>query len=92
MPLTAQLRRALAARGNRLPDKLTLGAEPPTLATLDHVRRAFVRDDLIKVRINTDDRGAFGRTVDALAAGVPCEVVQRVGRVALLYRERPAAD
>lgn len=91
MALDSKQRRSLAARGNRLPPKLTIGGEEPPPATVEHVRRAFARDDLIKVRIITDDRDAFGLIVAWLAERVPCEVVQRVGRVALLYRPRPDA-
>ena len=46
--------------------------------------------DLLKVRISTDDREECDRVAEELAARLPCQLVQRVGRVALLFR--PAAE
>jgi RNA-binding protein len=90
MALTSRERRALAARGNRLKADITIRAGELSDATVAHVRNALTKRELIKVRISTDDREECAQTADQLAERIPCDLVQRVGRVALLYRSGDA--
>ncbi len=92
MELTSGQRRALKARGNRIKASVTISAEDLSEAAVEHVRRAFARRDLIKVRLVTDDRELCDRAAAELARRVPCHLVQRIGRVALLYRPVENAD
>ncbi len=89
MPLSARERRALAASGNRLKANVIVRADELSEATVAHVRNAFGEKELLKVRISTDDREACARAAMELAERIPCDLVQRVGRVALLYRAAP---
>ena len=91
MLLSSGERRALAARGNRLKANVIVRADELSETTVAHVRTAFGKRDLIKVRISSDDREECARAAEELAERIPCELVQRVGRVALLYR-RGAED
>jgi len=84
--LTSAEKRALKARGNRLAVRVILSERELTDAAVEHVRTAFGRDDLLKVRVNTKDREICASILSQLAQRVPCEIVQRVGRAALLYR------
>ena len=84
--LTSAEKRELKARGNRLDARVTLSERDLSDTAIDHVRRAFGHGDLLKVRVNTRDREICAVVVTKLAERVPCEIVQRVGRVALLYR------
>jgi RNA-binding protein len=94
MALTSRERRALAAKGNRLKADITIRGGELSDATIAHVRNALSKRELIKVRISTDDREECARAADQLAERVPCDLVQRVGRVALLFRagETSAGD
>jgi len=96
MAISSGQRRQLAAKGNRLKANVIISAGDLSDAAVEHVRNAFGDKELIKVRINTDDRQECARTADALAVRIPCELVQRVGRVALLYHkpedDDPAGD
>jgi RNA-binding protein len=92
MPLSSRERRALAARGNRLKASVIIRADELSDATVAHVRNAFGEKELLKIRINTDDREECSRVAVELAARVPCELVQRIGRVALLYRSEAQAN
>ena len=92
MPLSSKERRALAARGNRLKASVIIRADELSEATVAHVRNAFGERELLKVRISTDDREACSRAALELAKRIPCELVQRVGRVALLYRSKAQAN
>ena len=87
MPLSSRKRRELAARGHHLKASVTL----PTEVVADHVRQvrnAFAGGDLVKIRIRGEDRAACDRAAAEVAAGVPCQIVQRVGRVVLLYQPK----
>ena len=86
---TPQLRRGLLARGNRLKAHLSLGRQGLTDALVAHVRGELDRADLLKIRIDIDDRDEAARAAEELAARIPCHLVQRIGRVALLYRPLP---
>ncbi|MFQ5807448.1 MAG: YhbY family RNA-binding protein [Phycisphaerae bacterium] len=90
MSLSSRERRALAAKGNRLKANVIIRAGRLSEATVAHVRNAFGEKELLKVRISTDDRAECARAATELAERIPCELVQRVGRIALLYR--PAAE
>lgn len=92
MGLSSRERRALAARGNRLKAHVTIRADELSDATVAHVRQAFGDQELIKVRISSDDRHQCLAAAQELARRIPCELVQRVGRVALLHRPVPEID
>ena len=51
-------------------------------STLDH-------HELIKVRVRVGDREARDQIIETLCKGSAAELVQRIGNVALLYRENP---
>jgi RNA-binding protein YhbY len=87
VPLSSKERRELAARGHHLKASVTL----PTEVLADHVRQvrnAFAGGDLVKIRIRGEDRAACERAVADVADRVPCQIVQRVGRVVLLYQPK----
>lgn len=86
MALDPTQRSALLASANRLKAAVTIGATEPNGAAIAHVRQAFRKHELLKVRISTDDRDVCRQVAAALAERVPCELVQVVGRVAILYR------
>jgi len=92
MGLGSGERRALAAKGHRLKAHVIIRADELSDATVAHVRRAFGDRELIKVRISTDDRQQCLLAAQELAERIPCELVQRVGRVALLYRPAERKD
>ena len=92
MHLSSGRRRELAAKGNRLKASIIVRADDLSDSAVEHVRQAFGEDELIKVRFSANDRNECIRAADDLAERVPCELVQRVGRVALLYRSQEKAD
>ena len=88
MPLDSKQRRALTAQGNRLRPGAVIGADELSEATVAHVRQCFARGPLIKIRIQTEDRRRCDAVIAELAERVPCELVRRLGRVALFYRSQ----
>jgi len=86
MPLSAKERQALLAESHPLKAVATLSADALTDAAVEHVRAAFVGRELLKVRIQADSGDECDAAAADLARRVPCELVKRVGRVAVLYR------
>jgi RNA-binding protein len=84
--LSSKQRREMLAAANRLKPALTISGDEPGDRTVQHVRQAFSRRELIKIRIASDDRADRAEIVSELAESVPCEIVDLIGRVAVLYR------
>ncbi len=93
MALDGKQRRTLAGQGNRLKATITIQGQSLSDSVVEHLRAALFKHELRKVRLGSDDRDECDLIAAEIAARVPCELVQRVGRVALLYREQvPAAE
>lgn len=86
-PAAASLRE-LRARGQKLKARLALGHKGLSDPFVQEVRAELARSELIKVRIEEEDRGEADRLAEELARRVPCHLVQRIGRVALLFLAR----
>lgn len=84
-------KRELRSRANRLKARLIVGRKRLTESVLTEVRQELDRNELIKVRMDEDDAAEAERLAQELAERIPCHLVQRIGRVALLYRRLPPA-
>jgi RNA-binding protein len=80
------MRRELRSRAQRLKARLTVGRKGLTGPFLEEVRGELGRHELVKVRLDVDEADQADELAGALAEAVPCHLIQRIGRVALLYR------
>ncbi len=78
--------------GQRLPVIVTVGQAGVTAAVGAALEVALDDHELVKVRVATRDREHCRRVVDELARDHAAAVVSRIGRTALLYREREERD
>lgn len=92
MAISTKQKYELTRAGHKLSADIVIAADKLTDASIGHLRQAFTKRELIKVRIDTPDRGNFKQAAEQLAGKVPCEVVKLIGRVALLYRPHTAAE
>lgn len=90
--LAGSSRRELISQANRLKSLLTVGGDDPDEDVIAHVRAAFERHPLLKIRVATSDRSACEKVAAELARKVPCEFLQRIGRVVLLYRQPAGSE
>lgn len=79
-------RRRLAGLGHRLKAKVMVGRGGVTDAVVEEIRRALTHTDLLKVRIDASTPAETDALAGDVASRVPCHLIQRVGRVALLYK------
>ncbi len=86
MSLNSARRRQLLARSHELKAHIHVGRDGVTTGAVDLVRQALATSDLVKVRLSADDREGLDRLINELVEQVPCQLVKRVGFVAILFR------
>lgn len=87
--LTARHRAALKARAHALEPVVRIGHAGLTDAAVDAIDRALLAHELIKVKLGEGDRDARSDVTAAIGARTGAAMVQRVGRVLVLWRPRP---
>jgi RNA-binding protein len=87
--LTPRERAGLKARAHALEPLAHVGQGGLTDAVIAEVNRALIAHELIKVRVGAADRGDRDQMCDALSAATDAALVQRVGKVLVLWRPRP---
>jgi RNA-binding protein len=87
VPLTGKQRRALRAKGHHLEPVVIVGQSGVTEGVLGAVTQALNDHELIKVKIH---EGPETRQEAAakMAEGTAAELVQLLGRTALLFKKR----
>jgi RNA-binding protein len=69
-----------------------LGAAGLTEAVLAEIELALSHHELIKVRVTGGDRDARDAQVRTIVEETDSALVQRIGNIAVLYREKPEAS
>jgi RNA-binding protein len=87
--LNARERAALKARAHPLEPVVHVGQAGLTDAVATSVDRALTAHELIKVKIADPDRDARAALAEGLCARTGAALVQRVGKVIVLWRPRP---
>lgn len=86
-PLTNAQIRFLRGQAHGLKAILQLGAKGLTDAVAAEVELALEHHELIKVKVAAEDRDARDAIIAELAERVAATLVQRIGNVAVLYRQ-----
>ncbi|HET9751029.1 MAG TPA: YhbY family RNA-binding protein [Casimicrobiaceae bacterium] len=89
-PLEPARRRALRAKAHHLDPVVTIGHHGLTPAVLHEIDVALTAHELVKVRVSGDDRDARDDLLSRICAKLDCAPVQRIGKLLVLWRERPA--
>lgn len=86
MPLNSRQRQFLKAQAHSLNPVVLLGSDGITDGVLKELDSSLEHHELLKVRLNAGDNRR--EQAGALAAAVNAELVQVIGRVAVLFRQR----
>lgn len=86
MSLSGSQRRQLLARSHDLKARIHVGQAGRSEGAVQLLREALAAADLVKVRLEVDSREEADTIAADLARLVPCELVKRVGFVAILFR------
>ena len=90
--LTPTERQALKGSAHRLTPVVMIGAEGLTASVLAEVDRALKAHELIKIRVTTGDGDARERFLGEICAATGASPVQHIGKVLVVYRERPPEE
>jgi RNA-binding protein len=90
--LTPAQRHALKGRAHRLDPVVMIGADGLTAAVLAEVDRALKAHELIKIRVTGDYGDARERFLGEICAAVGASPVQHIGKILVVYRERPPEE
>ena len=88
--LTSKQRRFLRSQAHDLQPVVQVGDAGVSEAVTTAAEEALAHHELIKVRFQQGDKAERRAMVEALCAGTGAELVQEIGRIAVLYR--PAAE
>lgn len=87
--LTPAERRALRARAHHLDPVIMIGEAGLTPAVLHEIDNALRGQELIKIRVLGEDRGARAVLVDEICSALGASPVQRIGKILVVFRPRP---
>ena len=90
--LTPAIRKSLKARAHALEPVVMIGAGGLTDAVVREVDRALTAHELIKVRAGGEDRATRRLLHGQLCERTGASPVQHIGKVLVLWRERPAGE
>ncbi len=85
--LSIQERKRLRQIGHALNPVVMLGDKGLTESVVEELNRALNDHELIKVKVTGEDREARATTITEIANITGAEVVQTIGKIALLYKK-----
>jgi len=88
MSLPEKTRRELRARGHTLKPVVSIGNAGLSAAVLRELELSLEHHELMKVRIGGAEREQRRQMIAELCEHLGAELVQAVGHIALIYRER----
>jgi RNA-binding protein len=89
LTLTSRQRAHLKARAHALEPIVQIGHAGVQDSVVSAVETALTAHELIKVKINDAEREERVEIADALAERTGAAIVQRVGKIVVLWRPRP---
>ncbi len=87
MPLSTLLKKQYRTIGHNLNPIVTIAGNGLSESVLTEVERALDDHELIKVKLAITDRLARQETIQTLCHSSGAELVQEIGKVALIYRQ-----
>jgi RNA-binding protein len=88
MSLTSKQRQFLRGLAHPLAPVVRVGRGRIKESVVEETKKSLLAHELIKVRIETDDSAERRTIAESLASAADAEIAGRVGKIAILYRER----
>jgi putative YhbY family RNA-binding protein len=90
--LTTVQRRALRAAAHHLHPLVTIAAKGLAESVLKEIDRSLAAHELIKVKLQGVEREESAAMLDHICAELHCAPVQHIGKVLVLWREKPTEE
>jgi RNA-binding protein len=88
-PLPPKKRSELRAEAHKLSPVVIIGDKGLTDEVLAEIDRSLKAHELVKVRAATDEREARDAWLEAICERLQAQAVQQIGKVFVVYREKP---
>jgi RNA-binding protein len=88
MSLSESLKRELRGRGHTLKPVVSIGNAGLSKPVLREIDLSLEHHELMKIRISAADRETRRDLIEQVCATLGAELVQAIGHVALIYREK----
>jgi len=92
MPLTPEQKKQYKSIGHHLKPVLTVADNGLTEGVLAELERALGDHELIKIKLNILDRESRLETINGLCQAGKADLVQVIGKMALIYRKNPKVN
>lgn len=92
MPLTSQHKKHYRSIGHKLKPVVTVAGKGLSEGVLAELERALEDHELIKVKVSVEDRLDRKALSEALCLQTGSELIQNIGKVALIYRRAKEPD
>ena len=89
MLLTEKMKRELRGRGHTLKPVVSMGNAGLSKAVLREIELSLEHHELMKIKIGGADREQRQAIITGICDGCGAELVQAIGHIALIYREKP---
>jgi RNA-binding protein len=86
MSLANRTKRAFIAKAHDLHPIIIIGNQGLSKAIFEETDRALYDHELIKVRVNAEDKTERLKMVEELCQQLQCECLKVIGHIAILYR------
>ncbi|MEI7967503.1 MAG: YhbY family RNA-binding protein [Betaproteobacteria bacterium] len=91
MPLTPAQRKTLKSRAHALQPVVLIGGNGLSPAVLNEIDLSLRAHELIKIHVAGEDREVRALLMDEICASLGADPVQSIGRMLVLFREKPPA-
>jgi RNA-binding protein len=89
MPLNSKQKQRLKALAHPLKPIILIGGNGLTPAVQNEIDLALNHHELIKIRIQSEDRDARKAIFEEICATQKADLVQTLGRIGVFYRKNP---
>ena len=79
--------KALKQKAHHLKPVIIVGQKSLSDLVMNEINVALDHHELIKIRVNADDRGQRNQMIQEICRKTGSELIQRVGHIAAVYRE-----
>ncbi len=86
MSLTQENRKQYKSIGHGLKPVVTIAGNGLSDTVLAEITRALEDHELIKIKLAIEDRSERQSMIDSICSETNCELVQGIGKIALVYR------